>query len=305
MDFESIMPSQLSYFSVVYKCRSYAEAARMIPMTLKGVKKAIHKLECDTGFTLFTSDDTALVPTVYADELYAMVRSWYSDINELNRNLNRLYANDHVTLSLGAALGIPGFLGIDFAHSFQSLHPNITVEVTELGDYRVDGALIDHEFDLALTVAPFNDAFETLLIYEDPVIMWINVDDPLSGRDVIDISDLDGRVIGMIDRTCKAHVALTEAIEDAGVHPAYVVTTSEIFMLQRFAKEGRGLGTGVMHLTKELEGSGLVAAVPVRDLFWRIGVSYPKGHQLTPEEQLLIDFLAKTARDREAANTTG
>lgn len=300
MNFDSIMPSHLSYFSVVYKCRSYAEAARMIPMTLKGVKKAIHRLECDIGFELFTSDEASLIPTAYADELYAMVRSWYSDISELNRNLNRLRAGDHVTLSLGAALGIPGFLGIDFAYSFQKLHPNITVQVTELGDYRVDSALIDREFDLALTVAPFNDAFETRVLYEEPIVMWINLDDPLSKKDLIDISDLDGRVLGMIDRTCKAYMALTEEIANAGVRPACIVTSGEIFMLQRFAREGRGLGTGVKHLARELDGSGSVAAVPIRDMFWRIGVSYPKGHQLTPEEQMLVDFLETTARDRAA-----
>lgn len=290
-----MVTSHLEHFAVVYRRRSYSKAAKSIPMSLQGVIKSIRTLENSIGYPLFISKNNVLTPTPYADKLYALTRRWVEDTNELASTFKQISSDVFDVIRLGAAIGTPGLLGIDFTVRFSNAHPDIQVEMTESTDLVCDESLLNGECAIALVIAPFNEAFETLEIYETPVSVWIPRDHPLSERDYIYSSDLADQNLGMIDRNCKVNSLMMEAFERGCVQPKTLLTTAELFWLRDFAISGKGIGLSVPHVATCFDEDNRIVSVPVLDVRWKVGIACRRDHVRSENENLLVSYITELA----------
>lgn len=292
----SILSSQLEYFLIVYQSKSYATAARLIPMSTQGLIKSMHTLEDILDAPLFESSGSAsLKPTDYADKLFDMVQEWRKDTKELEEVFRQIKCNSVKTLRLGAAVGTLGVLGIDFPELFSKKHPTIRVQCVEVPDLLVENHLASGEYNLALTVAPFDEAFDTVSLFSSNVYAWVSNSNPLSQRNILSVSDFDGQKIGVVDSSFKVHKQLMDAFEKAGIHPSSIATTAEIFRLYSYARTKHGIGLSASHL-KNVFPDTHVAFIPVEGVQWEFGLSTRKGYAPTDDERKLVDYLAAKAR---------
>ena len=69
--------------------------------------------------------------------------------------------------------------GSDFFARFEDAHPGTSVRYEEVPDIPCDDGLLENRYELALTIFPYNEAFETVDLGSMALSMWVNVDDPL------------------------------------------------------------------------------------------------------------------------------
>lgn len=292
---------QTRNFAVAYRTHNFAAAARAIPMSAQGFTKSIRTLEAELGVPLFVRDEEsgAHLPTPYADELMAYVNDQEMRLRTMQRSFRRIEAEERREVMLGASLGIIGFLGDDFVRCFHEEHPDMRLTYEETNDALCDERLADETVGLAFTLAPYDTAFETIELYTTPVCLWVNANDPLSGRDRLEIADLDGRPLAMPGPEFKCHENILRRCRAIDVAPSTILTSSEMFWLYNFAYEGRGLAFSAGHLgTLPFFSDGSVRCIPLDGVTWRFGLSSLPRHRFTEAERSFRAFCTPYFRKR-------
>lgn len=300
-----MLQDRCDYFILAYDSPSFSAAAGKVPMSPQGFAKAIHNLERDLGVPLFVLDEEgARRPTPYADEFYEYAKHMQAERNLLASAFERIAKSGYVEIRVASALGVFGLLGSDLLNAFKAAHPDASVSLNELPDMACESVLRDGMYDLALTILPGPEDFETTPLYSSPVLYWVHENDSLSGHDRLFLQDLSGRKVAIPGREYKCHQALLSACERADVEPPEMVECSEIFWIYEFAQKGECLGFCLPHLAElDVFAGAHVKALPLDGFAWGFGVSHLKSRSLSKREQDFADYVAERAKELRARET--
>ena len=302
-----MLQERSDYFILAYDSPSFSAAAAKVPMSPQGFAKAIHNLERDLGVPLFALDDSgARHPTPYAEEFYEYAKRVQAERNILMGAFERIAKSGYQEIRVASALGVVGMLGPNLIAGFKEMHPDASVVVNELPDSSCDSLLRDGLYDLALTIAPSPDDFETVPLYSSAVLYWVHVDDPLAAQDKLTLEDLSGRKVAMPGREYKCRQALLDGCEGAGLEPPDLVECSEIFWIYEFAQRGECLGFCLPHLAKlDVFAGRKVKAIPLEGFTWSLGLSHLKTRDLSACEADFAGYVLRRAEALRAAVARG
>lgn len=171
------------------------------------------------------------------------------------------------------------------------------MECDDLPDMRVEKTLRDGNSSLGLTVLPTSDEFETVELASCERCVWVAADDPLVAKGQVCITDLEGRNIALVGSQFKNYGLLLEALEQAGVHPADITTSSEMIWLHQFAK-----GPGCISFTAQsvlplFKDDTSVVALPFTGMPYQIGISWLRTHKPDEDEQAFIEACEVRAKE--------
>ncbi len=218
---------QLRYFVLAYERKSYAQAGKEIPLTPKGVAKAVHSLENELGATLFGAGPRGMLePTAQGDRLYVYAVNVLKGYDQLEKDLRLIGRAQRETVKVGLANGVLGLLGYSFWEHFERREPCVSCELEEVPDLVVDERLESGFYDVAFTTAPYAPAFETVELYRTPLSMWVNRSDPLSGQPLVTIEDLADHVLATPGQGYKAYERIRALCAEQGVAPRKIVNSS-------------------------------------------------------------------------------
>ncbi|MDO4290793.1 MAG: LysR family transcriptional regulator [Eggerthellaceae bacterium] len=241
----SLISRQLEYFAAAYRMRSIAEAAKSIPITYQGLKKALGNLERDLGVRLFDIDDSGtLKPTREAEFVYDFAMRQMREAAELEALLARSTAGPTV-VKICAAIGTIAYLGYDLMNEFDAENPDLHLEVDEVYDAEVDDLLVSGKYTLGIAAAPLPGSLRLETLAQNGCIAWVNLDNPSSRKNALTIADLAGQRIMIPNRHVKAHRFFREAFERIGVEPNAITSCPNPSASYLYAKENQGVGIGV------------------------------------------------------------
>lgn len=298
--------NQIDYFLKAYRERSYTAAAKLVPMSARGLTKAIHSLEGELGVPLFENDANGRIkPTPYAEEFKVFCKEFDEARSRMAAGFARLAGQANRTIRLAAAIGSMGLLGIDLISSFKKEHPDVEVECDDLPDMRVEKTLRDGNSSLGLTVLPTTDEFETVELASCERCVWVAADDPLVAKGQACVADLEGRNIALVGAQFKNYGLLLEALDREGVHPADITTSSEMIWLHQFAK-----GSGCISFTAQsvlplFKDDTSVVALPFLGMPYQIGISWLRTHVPDEDERAFIEACQARAKELEEEPGSG
>ncbi len=110
---------------------------------------------------------------------YEYAKRVRAERNLLAAAFDRIASSGYVELRIACSLGIPGFLGCDFLQDYLKTHADVSISLCEMPDALCEAALREGLYDMALTVVPCDEEFESRLLYTSPVWYWVRRDDPL------------------------------------------------------------------------------------------------------------------------------
>ena len=293
-----MLQDRCDYFILAYESPSFSAAAAKVPMSPQGFTKAIRNMERELGVSLITMDEGgSRVGTPYAHEFYEYAKRVRAERNLLSAAFDRIASSGYVELRIACSLGIPGFLGFDFLQDYLKTHADVSISLCEMPDALCETALSEGLYDMALTVVPCDEEFESRLLYTSPVWYWVRRDDPLGDCESIGPEDLAGRRIAMPGDDFKCYRALSDWFASAGANPPEIVKYSEIFWIYEFVLHGRGVGFTLPHLAclEVFRGNEDVRAVPLRGFTWGFGASRLKTRTPTSAEDELVEYLCERA----------
>lgn len=298
--------AQLEYFEAVYEKRSYAAAARSIPMSHQGLIKSLTALRTELGVPLFCASEGSSVvePTPYAEALHAFAADVSTGRAALAAEFERITRTGN-TVRLGAATGVLGLLGISFLDSFRAKYPQVSVVEEELADLRCDEGLAQGRFDLALTVLPFDDAFETRPLYEMDRYVWLSRTDRLARAETVRVEDLVGRHVGVMGPAFKNYGGLLELAASHGVEFASLDAAAEMLWLSRYAHNTGRVAFTAKHVARLFEQDEAIVARPFAGLPWGFGISWARGRTLSEQEAALVEHCLAHARRLAALGVEG
>ena len=297
---------QLDYFEAVYAKRSYAAAAKEIPMSHQGLLKSMSALQAELGVPLFRASEgsTVVAPTEYADAFHDFTVAVRACRDKLEEDFGRITRAGN-TIRLGSSTGVLGMLGIGFLEAFREANPGITVIEEELADLRCDDGLSAGFFDLALTVFPYDESYETIPLYLMDRYVWVSRNDSLGRKESLNVNDLEGRHVGVMGPTFKNYGGLLDLARERGVTFASVDAAAEILWLSRYAHSSGHVAFTARHIVPLFEQDELIVARRFEGLPWGFGVSWPKGHELSEQENALVRYCVDYAHRMAARGVEG
>ena len=289
--------AQLEYFEAVYARHSYAAAAKDIPMSHQGLLKSMVALQGELGVPLFstTEGSSTVTPTSYADAFHTFAVGVQAGRSTLEAEFERISRAGN-TIRLGASTGVLGMLGIGFLGSFREKCPQVDIIEEEVADLRCDAGLADGQFDLALTVLPYDEAFETRSLYEMDRYVWVPCTDRLAKAECVCIEDLAGRHVGVMGPTFKNYGGLLDLASAHGVEFASVDAASEMLWLSRYAHNAGCVAFSAKHVASLFDQDSQIVARRFEGLPWGFGISWCKGRALSEQEEVLVAHCTSYAR---------
>jgi DNA-binding transcriptional LysR family regulator len=182
----------LRYFVAVAEELHFGRAAARLHMSQPPLSRAIKQLETDVGAVLLLRSAAGVTLTPAGTALLAEARALLDQA-------------DQARVRVATAAGVPsltvGILGDGadpaanrLADAYRRQHPDVEVRVRDADLTDPTCGLRAGLVDVALTRGPFDET--GLAVHElraDPVGAVLRADDPLAGRDHLDLADLAGR----------------------------------------------------------------------------------------------------------------
>ncbi len=182
----------LRYFVAVAEERHFGRAAARLHMTQPPLSRAIKQLETDVGALLLHRSPAGVTLTPAGTALYDEARALLEHAEHARARVAA--AAGTATFTIGTLADSAEEAGAGLADAFRQRNPGVRVRVRE-GDFTDPTAgLRAGLVDVALTRMPFDrTGISVRVLRSDPVGVVLRADDPLAGRDTLQVHDLDDR----------------------------------------------------------------------------------------------------------------
>ncbi|MCB7037050.1 LysR family transcriptional regulator [Eggerthella sinensis] len=216
----------LRAFCAVYEAGGISKASKGLYVSQQGLSKTIIKLEAELGKPLFTRSHQGVEPTAYARALYPKATKLAAILDSLEDEPEPL--SGRVVLNVAAPAGFIMSVGLDFISDFESAHPGIELAIDECSDLRVAELLASGAIEVGFMAGPVDRArYRAELFIRHRHVVVVNNADPLSQRERLAFSDLDGKVVALMSRSYAPYGNIIGQFLKEGVAPKKLIETGE------------------------------------------------------------------------------
>jgi DNA-binding transcriptional LysR family regulator len=182
----------LRYFVAVAQERHFGRAAARLHMSQPPLSRAIKQLEADLGTVLLRRSAAGVTLTAAGALLYDEARTLLQQADQARARV--VAAAGAATITIGTIADSAEEAGARLAAAFRERNPGVDVRIREADFTDPTAGVRAGLADVAITRTPFDRAGLTLLtLRSDPVGVVLRADDPLAGRDVVQVRELTGR----------------------------------------------------------------------------------------------------------------
>ncbi len=297
--------NQITAFHAVMTSASLSEAARKLGRTQPAVSTAIKTLEDQLGLKLFTRTGRKLVPVPEAQYLLTETSAILDQLTRVRRTMKTLVDGQTGSLRVAtmpgpAAMLFPRFIASKIkpdADTSISIMSRNSAQIAELA--RAQN--IDFGFADALSDPMPEDLYRTEIISAQCFVA-LSVDDPLAGKDVIGIEDLDGRPMGSLLSSHTHRRDLAARFQAAGAQLQVLVESQAFLQTVQFVSEGLCCAViDPLSIPNIKASPDLMRTVTIRplscDLRYRYAIYQPRYHPISVlAQQIKIDWRNEVMR---------
>jgi LysR family hydrogen peroxide-inducible transcriptional activator len=294
--------TELRYLVALSETGHFRKAAEHCHVSQPTLSIAIKKLEEELGVSLFERSRHQLTVTPTGERIVDQARTVLQESQNL-LNLAEL-GKDPLgsVMSVGAISTVGPYLFPRLVTQLQQLAPQMPLFIEESYTASLRGKLTSGELDAIFVALPFNETeVVTRAVYDEPFVVLMPEDHPLSGEQSIDPALLSGHRVLLMgeghcfrDQVLEACPGLQQAVSDNHARGQAIVEGSSLETLKHMVASGLGI-TVLPKSAADVATYGehtlavrpFIEPVPKRTiaLAWR--VSYPRPQAI----DLLSDAL--------------
>ena len=273
---------QLKYFIAVCDAGSFSAAAEKLFISQQGLSMAVLRLEKELSCTLLkrttagvelTEQGEYLLPR--AKEIVAAVVACEGHFEELRRR--------KTTVEVACAYGVMGEFGGQLIRAFRKKFPDYAITVAEYPDELCEQAVAEGQAEVGFAMAPLDGrAFDSKVIRSNQGCLLVRRDHPLAERETVQIADLKGLPLMVMNESFKIYRNLIAACREEGFEPQISFKAGEASIIPKLVAEGGDPGIVVDFVCREFPNPH-VKAVPVEGdaLNWTPCLVRRRGEELS------------------------
>jgi len=178
---------QLKYFVSVVENKNFSIAAEECFISQSSLSKNIKSLEEELGnVRLFDRSRKRVVITEAGNKFYPYAQNMLEEYRAMRRDMRSFSKNVHEVIHVGAIPVINDYGLTNVFHEFQSVYPNIQIQLVEDNSIpiveRFDKKLIDIAFLRDNYLPKETDSFDRYLLAEDELVLVVNRNHSLASR---------------------------------------------------------------------------------------------------------------------------
>lgn len=286
----------LRYFIEIIDAGGFGKASEKVHLTQPALSKALRQLEEELDLVLLERGKRGTqVKLTQAGEVV------YRHGKELLAGRQRMLAELSAQRSLTAGELKLGLAPLGSAEIFAPIiakyrqqYPQIEMHLLVRGGVEQTLAIQKGEIELATGIINFDDGYDGIRVFNDPMVVVLPKENPLTTREILSVNDLINEPQVMFETEYTLHQLVLNACQQAGFSPQNITRVSQA----DFGIALVAAGTGVMILPRSIARRYSVAGVvniPLAsdELRWELSLFWRKEQVLSFAAQAMIALVKK------------
>jgi DNA-binding transcriptional LysR family regulator len=282
--------TQMQYFVEVCKWKNITKAAINLRVSQPTITISMKDLEAETGLNLFKRDGKKIFITKEGEFLLSKIMVVLNSVEQLNNDiLDFINTKNHIKLAIPLQVGsylIPLIFG-----EFMFSHPEIDLEIIELGGMDSLRMVDNEEIDLAITIyeADYCGGLNYIKLFDSECCFCTYTEHPLTAKRQIEVSDLIGEKLVMLQGGFFVNRMVYQAFENAGVKPNLILRSAQLHTIKNLVNK-KIASTFLMRETV-IDDQQIIAIPLSTPLTIRAGIVTKQSRQIYSDVKKLIDFV--------------
>lgn len=300
---------ELEYILEIAKEKSISKAAEKLYVTQPTLSLFLTRLENQLGIPLFSRTAKGLLPTYAGERYILMCQKVLKEYRDFELELCDISTLHMGRLKVGTSAHIGSYVLPQVIPLFNQAYPNIEVTISEGSSQVLERMINGCELDVALMHLPFKDIEANYTeIAKEPYVMAFAREHPLAGKlhrirgkkyPFIDPREAAGEKFVLSFPYQRVRQISNRILQNAGITPNIILTTSSVQTALRFA----GVGLGVTFLPESYIQLFRCTHKPVFcymedrfEAYWTFVMVYPKDAALSGPAKAFIQMAKATYR---------
>ena len=286
---------EFEFFLQVCKDGSIRKAAKSLYISPQGLGKALKNLEQELGIQLFNRGKSGIHLTEYGEAIKPFAKNIIDNVYAMNRSIGQLNKQISGTLNVACSLGVIGALNPSFFNDFQMMFPEVTLNVVEGTDVKVQNMVTDLDNFIGISVGPvMTEGLDEYFLTSHNLVWLVKKNNPLAEKDIIEFSDVRNEPLIMYTEEFTAYRNVMACCQKEGFTPNIIVSINEAIMAYKFCKKYNALAITVDFIAEDVASDEIVAK-PILDKMCQWELYLINKSDATPSraQQAFINYLLK------------
>lgn len=282
----------LKIFIEVYKCKSFAQAAKSGFISRQGISSAIARFENELSCKLFIRTATGVEPTKEAVLLFTYAQQIVDLADECIFSLTSLLES-HAQLEVYVAPGSIQEFAMNPIAEYMERFSSVGLRITDADDYNCESAVLAGKAEIALTPGPIDDTqFDSEFLLSIPNILVVNKTHPFAKKKQLAIADLQDVPVTIRNQSTKLFSNYYKACNRAGFNPLVAMYVTDSTLVFHMATYAQSVGISTLSLYEKLK-SPHICAIPFEEpsLQWSLHIIKKKNTALSSYAKAFWDLV--------------
>lgn len=237
---------QLKYFVSVVENKNFSIAAEECFISQSSLSKNIKALEEGLGdIQLLDRSRKKVVVTEAGNAFYKYAQNMLEEYRTMRRELRRLAKDSREVIHVGTIPVVNDYGLTDVFHEFQSVYPNIQIQLVEDNSIpiveRFDKKMIDIAFLRDNYLPKEADSFDRYLLAEDELVLVVNRNHPLADREIVSLAEAREDTFLFLSTKSGMYQSCHRQCEKSGFEPLERVLDVRGSTIRNLVAQGQGV----------------------------------------------------------------
>lgn len=272
----------------VVELGSLTQAAEVMGFTQSGVSHMISSLEDEFGFSLLIRNRSGAKLTTNGEEMLKTIREILKWNEHLEQQVASIHGIELGTIHIGTftSVGVHWLPGI--IQDFQRDYPHIEIRLVE-GDYReIEDWIAEGKIDCGFLSLPTSDTFDAIPLHQDPMLVLLPLEHPLSSEDSISLSQIENEPFIMPSQGSDYDV--NRMLVKARIKPDIKYTLGDDYAIMAMVEKGLGIS-----ILPELVLRGQLRNIRLIELkeksFRSLGIAVNSMREISPATKRFLNYV--------------
>ena len=290
---------QLEYFCAVSSLENFTKAAHFLHVSQPSVTKAIQALEAELNLLLFDRSQKHIFLTDAGQIFLLHAKKILQDVQTAQKSMEPFRTQNGGVIKLGVPPMVESYLFPNFFLKFQSLHPNILLNLQECATSISVAEKLDNDFlDFGIIFLKADTLLKnSMLLLDSEFYLCLPLNHRLAQVPKIFFKELHGENFILQPKGTLQNLVTMELSADAGFAPNILLNTSQL----KTIKELVSGGVAVSLLPKfVLTEPANFKAVPIEPpVKFKISLTWNRFKELSPLGTRFLNFCKELLQSRE------